>query len=196
MQKKSTVMIFMGLAICALIGVYLLYTNSLASIKRDADFIKLCLNNGSLQQINDAIKNGANVNARDEDGLTPLFCAAISNPTIITALISAGADVNAKDKQGMTSLMLLALSQKANPEAITALIKAGADVNAKTNKGTTALMGAVLQKRNPEVITTLLELGADPKVKNGDGKMAIDYARENEKLENTEVLRRLEEASK
>ena len=162
MQKKPTVMIFVGLAICALIGVYLLYTNSLASIKRDADFMKLCLNNGSLQQINDAIKNGANVNARDKDRITPLIYAAIvSDPKIITALISAGADVNAK-----------------------------------TNKGTTALMGAVLQKRNPEVITTLLELGADPKVKNGDGKMAIDYARENEKLENTEVLRRLEEASR
>ena len=43
--------------------------------------------------------------------------------------------------------------------------------------------------------TTLLKLGADTKVKDVSGGMAIDYARKNEKLRNTEALRLLEKAS-
>ena len=49
---------------------------------------------------------------------------------------------------------------------------------------------------DPEVIVVLLNLGADPKVKDNYGEMAIDYARRNEKLKNTEALRSLEEVSK
>ena len=53
------------------------------------------------------IKDGADVNAKDTDGLIPLMSAARynSNPAVLMVLIKAGADVNAKDTDGLTPLM-------------------------------------------------------------------------------------------
>jgi ankyrin repeat protein len=132
------------------------------AIKSDYDFFKLC-EEGSLQQITEAIENGANVNARSIYGETPLMAAAASN---------------------------------LNPEVITSLVKAGADVNAKENRGFTSLMWAAWKNPNPEVIITLLENGADPKEKNNYGRIALSYARENEQLNNSEALKKLEEVSR
>jgi hypothetical protein len=50
--------------------------------------------------------------------------------------------------------------------------------------------------RIPKVVMMLLELGADPKAKDDSGKMAIDYARENENLKETDAFRKLEKASR
>ena len=50
---------------------------------------------------------GADVNARDERGNTPLLEAArFGHEDICRVLIGAGADVKAKDKDGRTALML------------------------------------------------------------------------------------------
>ena len=48
------------------------------------------------------LKAGANVDARNEDGLTPLHKAAASSktPAVVDALLKAGANVNARDRAG------------------------------------------------------------------------------------------------
>jgi len=51
------------------------------------------------------LSNGANVNEKNEDGLTPLHLAVKSgHKRIVELLIAKGADVNAKDTRGGTSL--------------------------------------------------------------------------------------------
>ena len=163
--------------------------------KRDLELIDLC-KTGSLQQINDAIRNGANVNARTEGERTTLMLAAIdcADPEVIRTLISGGADVHLRDSYGYTALMF-AVDFNSNAEVAAALIEADSDVNAADNSGLTPLMIAAF-KSIPETIATLLEFKADPKVKNKDNMMAIDYARRNEKLKNTDVLNKLEEISR
>ena len=157
----------------------------------DADFIELC-QKGSLQQIKDAIKKGANVNAKDDAGRTVLMQVAYvenSNLEVITALIKAGADVNAKDKGGYTPLMSAASHY--NATAITVLIKAGADVNAKDNGGQTPLMRAAAKNPSPEVITAFIEAGADVNAKDNGGQTPLVLALHNSEHYNPEVIKLL-----
>ncbi|MBQ1926217.1 MAG: ankyrin repeat domain-containing protein, partial [Proteobacteria bacterium] len=87
------------------------------------------------QQLIDA---GADVNAKDNKGRTPLML--IGGDDNIEALIKAGADVNAKDNDGQTVLMhqmKLSRAHELEDEIIQSLIKAGADIEAKDNQGRT-----------------------------------------------------------
>lgn len=197
----------------------------------DERFLKLS-RLGPNRSIIEAINKGANVNARDKYGVTPLMYAAATNRLEpIKALVNAGADVNAADAQNWTVLMYAAADFGDTRQLIEFLIKAGADVNAKDFRGYTVLMwfvgkevevdmllkaGAVITINNqneegqtalihactenestsPEVIAILIDAGADVNIEDNYGKRAIDYARENKKLEGTELLKRFEELSK
>ena len=83
---------------------------------------------------------GAEVDARDNSGNTPLHWAAYGseNPAIITALLDAGADVNVRAGNGLTPLHLAAASNP-NPANIGILLDAGADATARDNSGYTPL---------------------------------------------------------
>ena len=139
------------------------------------------------------IEAGADVSARCDFGNTALIWAEMgaSSPEIVTVLVNAGVDVNASNSDKYTALMYAAGSNPNTGSAIN-LIKAGANVNASGNDGQTPLIQAARWTLNPEMITTLLNNGADPKMKDNSGKTAIDYAKENENLINTDALRELE----
>lgn len=54
-----------------------------------------------LEATEDALKNGANVNATDRDGYTPLMTAALKgNKDIAELLLKHGAKMNATEKYG------------------------------------------------------------------------------------------------
>ena len=139
-----------------------------------------------------AVRDAKNVNARGEDGETPLHVAAAHGiPEIVTALIEAGADVNARATGGMTPLHVAALSEK--PEIVTALSEAGADVNARMKAGETPLHLAAM-RGTPEVVTALLEAGASGSVKNSKGETPFDLAEGNEKIKGTDAYWKLNDA--
>ena len=157
------------------------------------DFNKL-VSTGTPQSIQDAINQGADVNAKDNQGMTPLLWAAGNNPNpdVITTLLKAGADPKARAGNSMTALILAAAGNK-NPDVITTLLKTGADINAPGMNGMTALMWAASNNPNPDVITKLLKEGADPKARSKEGKTASDYALESGLLTGTDALRQLSE---
>ena len=59
---------------------------------------------GTVAQVQQAIKAGADVNARNDNGLTPLMYAAgfNTNDEVLERLIEAGADISAEDDYGLT----------------------------------------------------------------------------------------------
>ena len=89
------------------------------------------------------IKAGADVNAPDLSGSTPLMSAAEKmSPILIKMLFEAGArtSINAKDNKGQTALMFAA--QRGDAETIKTLLEAGVIIDTKDNLGQTALMFA------------------------------------------------------
>ena len=85
------------------------------------------------------IDDGADVNARDEFGWTPLHYAETAD--MAKVLIDRGADVNARDDEGHTPLHRAARYDRHDVAEL--LIEAGADINARTKSGHTPLTVAL-----------------------------------------------------
>ena len=131
------------------------------------------------EEITRLIKEGAGINAIDDDGRTPLSFAAENNsPEVIRALIENGAKVDAVDFWGVTPLMYAA-AKNSNPKALQILLENGADVNAADRDGRTSLMFAAAYNTF-EIIRTLLENSADAGIKDKEGRIALDYAEGSE----------------
>ena len=125
----------------------------------DTDFHKLC-RKGSPEDITAALKDGANVNARNRREETPLMTAAAYNTLeAVQTLINAGANVKAEGENGQTALLAAATSRK-SPQIVQALLKAGARVNEAAKGGVTPLMGAASNNKFPEIAKSLIDAGA------------------------------------
>ncbi|MCL2001696.1 MAG: ankyrin repeat domain-containing protein, partial [Planctomycetes bacterium] len=127
----------------------------------DEDFLELC-KYGTPRNIERAIKTGANLEARNEYGETPLLVAIEYNENSRAAavLMKSGADLDAKDGNGETALITAAKNRK-DTDVLLMLLEAGADVNETNEDGDTALHYAAYWNNNPEVVKTLIEHGAD-----------------------------------
>ena len=133
------------------------------------------------RQINSLIKRGADINAYDKEGETPLMYAVRNNNyEAVKALINAGVNVNAQAKSsGTTALMLTGMPVMPGEEAlvkiIKALVKAGADLNMQDSSGETALISMCGGGSNPkiETIKLFIEAGADVNAANNAGQTAL-----------------------
>ena len=145
---------------------------------------------GNTSMVELLMEHGADVNP--SGGRTPLMGAVSGQQVeLIEWLLEEGADPNAVDMNGWTVLMGAAEGDDMDVEIIAMLIEAGAKVNARCAEGKTALMCAAMWAP-PAVVRQLLDLGADVRMKDKEGKRAIDFARENFRLDGSPVLQQLE----
>jgi ankyrin repeat protein len=169
--------------------------------------IHVAAESGSVRAIHFLVKHGAQIEAADEEGVTPLMAAAgagrAENSEAITYLLEKGADARRKDKVGkfalihamdgksMDSVHLIASETEqlldtgilyaANMdyhESIPVLVKYGASVYAR-NGGKTSLMIAA-ERGNEKSVKALIDEGSNLYAVSDDGLLAKDYAEGND----------------
>ena len=152
---------------CATAAILFLTLGSSGFAAPTADAFFRTVKSGTAPDVRQQIAEGADVNAADDDGWTPLMAAAGYNPRleVIQLLITAGADVNAWDSTSMTALSWGAM-RTSNPRVISVILEAGADAESRDVGGDTPLMFAARYNPNLAVLATLL--AAHPKLEARD----------------------------
>jgi ankyrin repeat protein len=114
---------------------------------------------GDVAAVRVALIDGADAEAAETDGTTPLHWAVLADdPAIVSLLLEAGADASARNRYQVPPIALAAVNGNA---AITQLLlEAGADPNATLAQGETVLMTAA-RTGAPDVVRRLLDAGAD-----------------------------------
>jgi len=142
--------------------------------KGNADFFKAVREN-NIESVRVALKNGANVNAKNALGNTGLMIAAIQGHVAVgRLLVEQGADVNVKNIKG-NSALIFSIHATGNVDFARMLIENGADLNTRNSENETALMYAA-SKGHVEILRLLIENGADVHIKNANGLNALKLA--------------------
>ena len=144
---------------------------------------------GHIDMVKKFIEDGADVNAKNNDGNTALMMASWNGHIeVVRFLLKNGADVNAKNNDDNTALQTASMNGRT--EIVAMLLNNGADVNMKDEEGTTAL-SAASEAGETEVVKLLLKNGADVNVIDDNEYTALDWA---EEFGHTSVVELLEKA--
>ena len=143
---------------------------------------------GDRQTVRALVKQRADVNGGQGDGMTALHWAATNGDAeMAQVLVAAGANVKALTRLGGITPLLLA-AQNGDARLIELLLAAGADPNSATSLGMTPLMMVAWAGR-PEAIKALALKGADPNAKeNTYGQTPLMFAAANNEVRAIEAL--------
>jgi len=123
------------------------------------------------EQVRTLLHSGADPNAKDRNGKTPLVQAVLEGFfQVIPLLLENGAEVNSHANDGMTPLFWAA--SLGDVKTVRVLLNKGADVNARNNSGWTPIMSAA-SLGHAETVRSLLEKHADISVKDKNGNTAL-----------------------
>ena len=154
---------------------------------RGATLLHIAAASNLLSVIRALLKTKAEVDARDDEGATPLHYTtrfenqAVSNEASVLHLLENGADIEAHEPLFGTALSRAAMLH--NERMVHLLVRKGADVNAIGGYWGTALEAAVeREKDNAAIVRFLLENGADADGRNGKEFSALQRAARRDKV--------------
>ncbi|CAC5362731.1 unnamed protein product [Mytilus coruscus] len=113
------------------------------------------------------LKNGADVNAIDEDGWTCLMSACQSNSEkVIRMMVLNGSNVNHQSNDRNTPIIVA--SEVCERKVLEFLVEHGASINSEHNNGCTPLMKTCIKNRS-DIVDFLLQKGANANHQDKNG---------------------------
>jgi ankyrin repeat protein len=123
--------------------------------------LDIAVENGQAETVEFLLANGANPNALDSRGESPLYWAVGTGTNtvrlqILSTLLRAGANPNFKSRSSEAWTPLMWAADLSEPEMVRLLLLNGAEVNMTNAAGQNALILA----HDPEVTNLLVKAGA------------------------------------
>ena len=149
-------------------------------MKEDKEYKSLSIehrNRSKEFMVRDLYRYGAEVNARANDGNTPLHFAVMTGKVaLVKTLVDSGACVDIRNKLGETPLYW-ALHAWIFPDLVDYLLQKGACPSAQDLKGYTPLHKIrYSRKESDRAVELLTKNGADPLIRAHNGDIAIHCA--------------------
>ena len=146
--------------------------------KRSSTLLIETIKRSKAATVKTLLDNGADPNAADSKGITPLMYAVAFFPkdtSVLQYLLEKHADATAFDNDGNTALSGAIAYRRL--EAFKLLIDRTPNINAPCGKGFTPLMMAVMSN-NYDMFKILIDMGADMTVRHAQGWTVLDINRD------------------
>ncbi|KAH9870583.1 hypothetical protein IAQ61_006059, partial [Plenodomus lingam] len=116
------------------------------------------------------LAKGADINAKDDMGLTPFLCICFSSTTMLPFLVERGADPSAKDEQGHSGLHIASMTGRI--ENMQYLLDIGLNIEDTTSDGHTPLLTALTSDQEDAALW-LIDHGASTSITSCHGQRTI-----------------------
>jgi len=146
-------------------------TPALAAATSD---LGIAASTGDTGKIKALLGGGSKIDARDNEGYTPLMWASLNGQVnAVATLVTLGANLNIQDREGYSALMWA--TQNKHVTIVRQLLNAGASVNQRDSHGYTSLHWAA-QDGQLNIAQMLLQRGADPNARDIEGYTPLMWA--------------------
>ncbi len=149
-----------------------------------AEALRQAMAHADIAEVKSLIAGGADVNARDATGKTPLFHG---NAEVVQLLIAHGADINVQDRWGFTPLHAALRGPSVAVETARLLINRGADVKTQSHDGETPLHVAAALG-DLEFVRLLVAQGAEVRAETRTAETPLLRAAQKGRLAIAEFL--------